>query len=86
MEVATVWLVIDLALLGGIHLLTLLHLIHNRESMEKREVVKWSLLILLLPFVGVLGYGFSRLEKATQRGTPGRRDESAPFLRGAEDR
>jgi hypothetical protein len=74
------WLVIDLALLALFEIAALVHLYRRRDSMEKREVVKWSLLIVLVPFVGVLAYFFSLLDKAVQRGTPGRRDEAAPFL------
>jgi hypothetical protein len=50
-------------------------------SMETRQVVKWAILLALLPGLGVLGYFFWRLENAIQRGTPGRQDESASFLR-----
>ena len=76
------WIVIDLVLLAVFHIAAFIHLRRRRDSMEKREVVKWTLLIVLLPFVGPLGYFFSLLDKAVQRGTPGRRDETAPFLRG----
>jgi hypothetical protein len=48
--------------------------------METRLVVKWALLLVFLPVIGLVGYIFFVLEKAVQRGTPGRRDEAASFL------
>lgn len=75
------WIVIDVVLLVIFHVAAFVHLRRRRDSMEKRQVVKWTLLIVLVPFVGPLGYFFGLLDKAVQRGTPGRRDEAAPFLR-----
>ena len=53
----------------------------RRDDMGRRLVVKWTLLILLVPIAGFLGFYFYLLESGIQRGTPGRRDESASFLR-----
>ena len=71
------WIVIDILLVVG----GLIDLARNRHSMETRLVVKWALLLVLVPVAGMIGYWFFRLEDAVQRGTPGRRDESASFLR-----
>lgn len=79
------WVVIDLAALALLDVLGLVHLARRRGSMARRDVVKWTLLIVLLPLIGVLGYMFWRLESAVQRGTPDRRDEAAPFLRSQRD-
>ncbi len=38
-------------------------------------------LVEAVPATGPLGYIFFLLDKAVQRGTPGRQDESASFLR-----
>lgn len=61
--------------------LGLVLLARDRHVMRTGEVVKWAILIVSLPGLGVLGYFFWRLENAVQRGTPSRRDRSAPFLR-----
>jgi drug/metabolite transporter (DMT)-like permease len=71
------WIVIDVVLV----VLGLINLARNRHSMETRLVVKWALLLVLVPVAGVIGYWFFRLENAVQRGTPDRRDEAASFLR-----
>lgn len=73
------WLVVHIAL----QIFGLVHIARNRESMETRLVVKWVLLIVFVPIIGVLGYIFFLLDKAVQRGTPGRRDEAASFLRSS---
>jgi hypothetical protein len=49
--------------------------------MSTRLIVKWSLLVLLVPIAGVLGYYFFLIEGAIQRGVPGRQEETASFLR-----
>jgi hypothetical protein len=49
--------------------------------METRLVVKCALLLLPVPIAGVIGYDFFLVEDSIQRGTPGRRDEAASFLR-----
>jgi hypothetical protein len=79
------WVAIDLAFLALFDVLALVHLARRRGSMEQRDVVKWALLIVLLPFIGVVGYVFWRLDNAVRRGTPDRRDEAAPFLRSNRD-
>ena len=71
------WLIVHVAL----QIFGLVHIARNRESMETRLIVKWVLLVLFLPIAGPLGYIFFLLDKAVQRGTPGRQDESASFLR-----
>jgi hypothetical protein len=53
----------------------------RRDTMKKRLVIKWTLLIIFLPIAGFLGFYFYLLEAGIQRGTPGRQDESAAFLR-----
>ena len=82
------WLVFWLIVHVGLQVFGLVHIALNRESMQKRVVVKWVLLIVLVPIAGALGYLFFLLDKAIQRGTPGRRDEAASFLRspGGKDR
>ncbi len=79
------WVVIDLVLIALFQILALVHLYRRRESTERRQLVKWTLLIVLLPLIGALGYFFGVLENSIQRGTPGRRDEAAPFLRPFRD-
>ena len=68
-------------ILVALAVLGLVLLARDRHSMETGQVVKWAILLVLLPGLGVLGYFFWRLENAIQRGTPGRQDESASFLR-----
>ncbi len=75
------WLAIDLGILAVLIVFALFHLWRRRDTMPRREVVKWALVILLVPIVGVIGYYFSLLDKAVERGTPGRRDQAAPFLK-----
>ena len=69
--------IVDIVLL----VLSLINLARNRHEMESRLVVKWATLLVLVPIIGMIGYWFFRLENAIQRGTPGRRDEAASFLR-----
>ncbi len=68
-------------LLVALAILGLVILARDRHTMSTRQVVKWAILIVVLPGLGVLGFFFWRLENAVQRGTPGRRDRAAPFLR-----
>ena len=72
----TFWIIAHVAL----QVLGLWHIARNRHSMQARTVVKWVLLLILVPVIGVIGYMFFLLDKAVQRGTPGRRDEAASFL------
>jgi hypothetical protein len=73
------WLIVHVAL----QIFSLIHIARNRESMGTRLAVKWVLLVVFVPIAGVLGYISFLLEKAVQRGTPGRRDEAASFLRSS---
>lgn len=74
-----------LALWIGAHVLLqavgLVTIARRRHKMGTRLVVKWTLLILLIPVAGVLGYYFYLLEGSIQRGVPGRREQAASFLR-----
>lgn len=75
--------------IGGHVLLQVVALVliaRRRHSMSTRLIVKWSLLVLLVPFGGVLGYYFFLLEGAVQRGVPGRQEETASFLRSPRQR
>jgi hypothetical protein len=76
------WIVIDLVIIVLMSALALVHLYRRRASTGRRHRIKWTLLVVLLPFFGAIGYFFAILESSIQRGTPGRRDETAPFLRG----
>jgi hypothetical protein len=80
------WIVIDVVLIVVFHVAAFIHLRRRRDSMTKREVRKWTLMILFVPFIGPLGYFFGFLEKSFQRGTPGQRDSVAPFLQRPGDR
>ncbi len=51
-------------------LLGLVLLARDRHAMETSQVVKWAILMVILPGLGVLGYLFRRLENATQH-SPG---------------
>lgn len=74
------WLAIDLGILAALVVFALFHLWHRRDILPRREFGKWILVILLVPILGVIAYFFSLLDRAVERGTPGRRDEVAPFL------
>ena len=80
------WLAIDLGIYATLIIFALIHLSRRRDSLARREVVKWVLAILFVPLVGVIAYYFSLLDKAVERGTPGRRDEAAPFLQSPRHR
>ena len=75
-----------IVLLVALTILGLVILARERHSMQTRQVVKWAILIVVLPGLGVIGFFFWRLENAVHRGTPGRRDRAAPFLRGPTPR
>ena len=51
-------------------LLGLVLLARDRHAMETSQVVKWAILMVILPALGVLGYLFRRIEDATQH-SPG---------------
>lgn len=74
-----------LALWIGGHLLlqvvALSLIVRRRHIMSTRLIAKWSLLVVFIPFAGVLGFYFYLLEGAIQRGVPGRQEETASFLR-----
>ena len=55
-------------MLGALVVLGLVLLARDRHSMETRQVVKWAILLVFLPGLGVLGYFFWRLENAAQHG------------------
>ena len=71
------WIVIHIALMAY----SLFDLFRKRHLMETRLVVKWVLLVVFVPVIGVIGYVFFLLDNAVKRGTPGRQDEAASFLR-----
>ena len=75
------WLVFWLLVHVALQVLCLVHIARRRESMGNRLVTKWVLLVVLVPIAGIVGYIFFVIEKGIQRGTPGRRDEAASFLR-----
>lgn len=70
------WIVVHIA----VFVFCGVHLSRRRSKLPRSDFVKQGLL-LLVPVVGVLGYLFRMLENTIQRGTPGRQDEVAPFLR-----
>lgn len=80
------WLAIDLGIYATLIVFALIHLSRRRDTLERREVVKWVLKILFVPIIGVVAYYFSLLDKAVDRGTPGRQDEAAPFLQSPHHR
>lgn len=55
-------------MLVALAVLGLVLLARDRHSMETRQVVKWAILLVLLPGLGTLGYFFWRLENAAQHG------------------
>lgn len=73
----TFWIVVHIALMS----FSLFDLFRKRHSLKTRVFVKWVLLVVLVPVLGVIGYLFFLLDNAVQRGTPGRQDEAASFLR-----
>ena len=77
------WLAGWIAVHIGLQVFGLFHIARTRHSLGTFLIVKWVTLILVVPIAGVLGYYFFLIERALQRGTPGRRDEAAPFLQPA---
>jgi hypothetical protein len=73
----TFWIVVHVALMAY----SLFDLFRKRHTMETRVVVKWVLLVVFVPVIGVIGYLFFLLDNAVKRGTTGRQDEAASFLR-----
>ncbi len=69
-----------------LQILGLALIFRRRSRMSTRLIVKWSLLILFVPFAGILGFYFYLLEGVVQRGVPGRQEETASFLRTPRQR
>lgn len=55
-------------MLVALAVLGLILLARDRHWMETRQVVKWPILLVLLPGLGTLGYFTWRLENAAQHG------------------
>jgi hypothetical protein len=74
----TFWVVAH-ALLQAI---ALVNIARKRHITGTRLVVKWTLLVLLIPVLGFLGYYFHLMEEAIERRTTGRgyQEDVAPFL------
>lgn len=60
----------------------LVHLSRHSEGMSTGQKVGWAALIVLLPFIGLVGYFFWQLEHsdAMQPAMSRRQDQPAPFL------
>ena len=78
----TFWIVVQVALMA----FSLFDLFRKRHTMETRLVVKWVLLVVFVPVVGLLGYLFFLLDNVVKRGTPGRQNEAASFLRSPRNK
>jgi hypothetical protein len=65
-----------------LQVIAIISIARHRHIMEARLVVKWTLLVVFLPVVGLLGYCFHRMEEALNRNRTGRgrQDNVAPFL------
>ncbi len=74
----TFWVVAHLLL----QVIALGTIARNRNAMGTRLIVKWTLLVVLVPVLGFLGYYFYLMEEAIHRNTVGRgrQDNVAPFL------
>lgn len=74
----TFWVVAHVLL----QVIALVNIGRNRHIMETRLIVKWTLLVVLVPVLGFLGYYFHLVEEAIHRNTMGRghQDNVAPFL------
>ena len=65
------------------------HLSTHSDKMSSGQKIMWAALIVLLPFVGLIGYLFWQLEHSDAMASAmsgsveggGRRDQAAPFLR-----
>ena len=75
----TFWVVAHVLL----QVIALGNIARNRRVMGTGLIVKWTLLVLLLPVLGFLGYYFHLMEEAIRRSTTGRsyQDDAAPLLR-----
>jgi hypothetical protein len=75
-SVSLVWVV--LVIIG------LVHLSRHSEGMTSGQKVGWAVLIVLLPFIGLIGYLFWQLEHSDAMAPAmdkTRQRESAPFMR-----
>jgi len=61
----------------------LVHLWRHSEAMTSGQKWMWAALIVLVPFIGLIGYLFWQIEHsdAMQPAMDHRQTESAPFLR-----
>lgn len=75
----TFWVVAHVLL----QVIALVNIARNRRVMGTRLVVKWTLLVILVPVLGFLGYYFHLMEEAIHRNTTARnyQEDVAPFLR-----
>ena len=78
----TFWVVAHVLL----QVIALVNIARNRRMVGTGGTVKWSLLVILVPVLGFLGYYFHLMEEAIQRNTAGRgyRNHVAPFLRSSK--
>ena len=69
-------------LLVVVVILGLVHLARHSDGMTSGQRVMWAALIVLIPFIGLIGYLFWQLEhsEAMESAMSGRRDQAAPFL------
>ena len=74
----TFWIVVHLLL----QVIALASIARKRHVMQTRLIVKWTLLVVLVPVIGFLGYYFHLMEETMHRNTMrrGRQDNVAPFL------
>lgn len=75
----TFWVVAHVLL----QVIALFNIARKRHIMDNRLIVKWTLLVVLVPVLGFLGYYFQLMEEAIERNTTGRsyQEDVAPFLR-----
>ena len=74
----TFWVVAHVFL----QVIALVNIARKRNVTERRLNVKWTILVLLIPVIGFLGYYFHLMEEAIERRTTGRsyQEDVAPFL------
>ena len=75
----TFWVVAHVLL----QVIALVNIARNRRIVGTGGTVKWTLLVVLVPVLGFLGYYFHLMEVAIHRNTTGRsyQEDVAPFLR-----
>lgn len=70
--------------------LGLVHLSRHSDRMTGGQKAMWAALIVLVPFIGLIGYLFWQLEhsEAMESAMTGRQGKAAPFLRdpGVDDK